>query len=97
MWTIENRRRHDRDHLRHPSDLTDAEWAPIAPPIPPAKRGGRGREVVERAIVDGIMYVLSTGCRWRALPNDLPPRSTVHAYLGRRQWDGTLERLHHAL
>ena len=97
MWTIENRCRYDRDHLRYPSDLTDAEWALIAPLIPPAKRGGRRREVDEREIVDGIMYVLGTGCQWRAIPKDLPPRSTVHACLGRWQWDGTLERIHHAL
>jgi transposase len=97
MWTIENRCRYDRDHLRYPSDLTNAEWALIAPLIPPAKRGGRKREVDEREIVDGIMYVLGTGCQWRAIPKDLPPRCTVHAYLGRWQWDGTLERVHHAL
>ena len=90
MWTIENRCRYDRDHLRYPSDLTNAEWALIAPLIPPAKRGGRKREVDEREIVDGIMYVLGTGCQWRAIPKDLPPRSTVHAYLGRWQWDHAL-------
>jgi transposase len=97
MWTMENRCRYDRDHLRYPSDLADAEWLLIAPLIPPAKHGGRRREVDERAIVNGIMYVLSTGCQWRAIPKDLPPRSTVHGYLGRWQWDGTLERIHHAL
>jgi transposase len=44
-----------------------------------------------------VMYVLSTGCQWRAIPKDLPPRSTVHDYLERWTWDGTLERLHHGL
>ena len=43
------------------------------------------------------MYILSTGCQWRALPKDLPPRSTVHDYLGLWNWDGTLDRSHHAL
>ena len=43
------------------------------------------------------MYILSTGCQWRALPKDLPPRSTVHDYLGLWNWDGTLDRIHHAL
>ena len=43
------------------------------------------------------MYILSTGCQWRALPKDLPPRSTVHDYLGLWKWDGTLDRIHHAL
>ena len=96
MWTDENRSRYDRDHLRYPSDLSDAEWALIKPLIPPAKHGGRGREVDERQIVNGIMYVLSTGCQWRAIPKDLPPRSTVHDYLSRWQYDGTLDRIHHA-
>ena len=40
------------------------------------------------------MYILSTGCQWRALPKDLPPRSTVHDYLGLWNWDGTLDRIH---
>jgi transposase len=97
MWTDENRCRYDRDHLRYPSDLADEEWALIRPFIPPAKHGGRKREVDEREIVNGIMYVLSTGCQWRAIPKDLPPRSTVHDYLDRWQWDGTLDRIHQAL
>jgi transposase len=50
-----------------------------------------------REVVNGIFYVLSTGCQWRALPKDLPPRSTVHDYLQLWAWDGTLARLHHAL
>ena len=97
MWTAENRARYDRSHLRYPSDLTDAEWALVKPQIPPAKRGGRKRTVDEREIVNGIMYVLSTGCQWRYIPTDLPPRSTLHDYLGRWNYDGTLERIHHAL
>ena len=50
-----------------------------------------------REVVNGVMYILSTGCQWRALPKDLPPRSTVHGYLDLWNWDGTLERIHHAL
>ena len=50
-----------------------------------------------REVVNGLMYVLSTGCQWRAIPKDLPPRSTVHGYLDLWNWDGTLERIHHAL
>jgi transposase len=97
MWTPENRGRYDRSKLRYPSDLTDDEWALVAPLIPPAKRGGNRRHVDERAIADGLMYILSTGCQWRALPKDLPPRSTVHDYFDLWSWDGTLDRLHHAL
>ena len=81
MWTTENRPRYDRDKLRYPSDLTDEEWSLVEPLIPPAKRGGRKREVVVREVVNGVMYVLSTGCQWRYIPKDLPPRSTVHDYL----------------
>lgn len=97
MWTTENRCRYDRDHLRYPSDLTDAEWSLIEPFIPPAKRGGRHREVDVREVVNGIMYILSTGCQWRAVPKDLPPKSTVWDYFSLWQWDGTLDRIHHAL
>ncbi len=64
--------------LRYPSDLTDEEWALVEPLIPPAKRGGNRRHVDVREVMNGIMYILSTGCQWRAIPKDLPPRSTVH-------------------
>ena len=56
MWTIKNRPRYDRDKLRYPSDLTDEEWSLVEPLIPPAKRGGRKREVVVREVVNGVMY-----------------------------------------
>ena len=97
MWTNENRSLYDRSKLRYPSDLTDEEWALIEPFIPPAKRGGGKRTVNLREVVNGLMYVLSTGCQWRAIPKDLPPRSTVHGYLDLWSWDGTLDRIHHAL
>jgi transposase len=97
MWTHENRHRYDRSKLRYPSDLTDEEWALISPEIPPAKRGGGKRTVDLREVVNGLMYVLSTGCQWRALPKDLPPRSTVNGYFGLWDYDGTLDRIHHAL
>ncbi len=96
MWTSENRR-YDRSRLRYPSDLSDEEWAMIEPLIPPAMRGGGKRTVNMREVVNGLMYVLSTGCQWRAIPKDLPPRSTVHGYLDLWNWDGTLERIHHTL
>src|ERR1700750_54584 len=96
MWTTENRRRYDRDRLRYPSDLTDAEWAPVGPMIPPAKHGGRRRTVAVREVVNGVMYILSTGCQWRYLPKDFPPRSTVHGYFVWWQCDGVLDRMHPA-
>ncbi len=97
MWTAKNRGRYDRSALRYPSDLTDEEWALVEPLIPPARRGGNRRHVDVREVMNGIMYVLSTGCQWRAIPKDLPPRSTVHDYLDLWSQDGTLDRIHHAL
>ena len=96
-WTAEHRRAADRRGLRYPSDLTDDEWALVAPLIRGAKRGGRPRTVDVREVVNAIFYVLATGCQWQALPKDLPPKSTVWGYFSRWEWEGTLERLHHAL
>jgi transposase len=97
MWTTENRQRYNRDKLRYPSDMTDEEWSWIERLIPPARRGGRSREVDVREVLNGIMYVLSTGCQWRYVPKDLPPRSTLHGYLQRWSYDRTLEKVHYAL
>ena len=97
MWTVENRARYNRDHLRYPSDLTDEEWALIEPLVPPGKPGGGRRRVVLREVINGLMYVLSTGCQWRAIPKDLPPRSTVYDYFDLWTWDRTLDRIHHTL
>ena len=74
-WTAEHRRAADRRGLRYPSDLTDAEWALVAPLIRPAKHGGRPRKVDVREVLNAVFYVLSTGCQWSALPKDLPPKS----------------------
>jgi transposase len=97
MWKPEHRRAAARPGLRYPSDVTDAEWELVAPMIPPAKRGGRRREVSVREVLNAIFYVLSTGCQWQALPKDLPPKSTAHHYFMLWDWDGTLARIHHAL
>src|SRR4051794_13949224 len=93
MWKPEHRAAADRRGLRYESDLTDAEWALVAPLIGPAKRGGRPRTVNVREVLNGIFYVLWTGCQWKALPKDLPPRSTVWEYLDLWDWDGTLGRI----
>jgi transposase len=97
MWTKENRGRYDRSKLRYPSDLTDEEWQLIDPLIPPGTRGGGKRTVVMREVANGMMYVLSTGCQWSAIPKDLPPKSTVYDYFDLWSWDGTLDRIHEAL
>ena len=85
MWTSENRARYERDKLRYPSDLTDEEWSLIAPLIPPSKHGGRHRKVDLREIVNGLMYVLSTGCQWRYVPKDPDLCSSRHR---RSDWGG---------
>jgi transposase len=97
MWTNETRGRYDRSKLRYPSDLTDEEWRLIEPLVPPAKPGGNKRTVVIREVVNGLMYILSTGCQWRAIPRDLAARSTVNRYFVRWTDDGTVDRLHHTL
>jgi transposase len=76
--------------------MTDEEWGYVEPLIPPAKRGGRKREVDVREVLNGIMYVLSTGCQWAYLPKDLPPSSTVYYYFDLFTYNGTLEKIHHA-
>ena len=97
MWKPKHRRAADRRGLRYESDLTDGEWALVEPLIRPAKRGGRPRTVNIREVLNAVFYVPWTGCPWKALPKDLPPRSTVWEYLDLWQWDGTLSRIHHAL
>jgi transposase len=97
MWKPEHRLAASRNGLRYPSDMTDEEWGLAAPLIPPAKRGGRKRTTDVREVLNAIFYVLWTGCQWQALPKDFPPKSTVHDYLELWNWDGTLERIHHAL
>ena len=96
MWKPEHRVAADRSGLRYPSDLTDTEWVLVEALIPLARHGGRRRSVNVREVLNGIFYILWTGCQWKALPKDLPPKSTVHDYLELWNWDGTLERIHHA-
>lgn len=85
----------ERPH--YPSDLSDAQWAWLAPLLPPARPGGRPRTVDLRAVVDAILYVLRTGCAWRQLPHDLPPWGTVHYYYRRFRREGTWAQVHDAL
>jgi transposase len=84
---------------RYPSDLTDAEWAVIAPLVPEPLPGGRGRPVVHsrRVIVEAILYVTRTGCAWRYLPHEYPPWRTVYGYFAAWRADGTLDAIHDAL
>ncbi len=97
MWQAEHRRNYERRGLRYPSDLTDEEWGLICDLLPPARRGGRHRSVDVRSVLEGLLYVLETGCQWRRLPKAFPPRSTVWGYLDLWISDGTLARIHEAL
>jgi putative transposase len=82
---------------RYPSDLTDLEWAILEPLIPEAKAGGRPRTVDMREVMNAILYVLRTGCQWRALPHDFAPWSTVWSYFRRWRISGEWERMHTTL
>jgi transposase len=82
---------------RSPSDLTDQEWAILEPLIPKAKPGGRPRTVDMREVMNAILYVLRTGCQWRALPRDFAPWSTVWSYFRRWRISGEWERMHTTL
>src|SRR6267378_2310947 len=79
-WTEITREQYRRDHLRYASDTTDAEWLLLSSFLPRPSRVGRPREVDLRAVMDAVLYILATGCQWRALPKDFPPRSTVQYY-----------------
>jgi transposase len=81
---------------RYPSDLTDEQWALVEPLIP-VYPGGRPRETDMREVVNAILYLVRTGCQWRYLPKDLPPKSTVWGYFNEWRRNGTLERIHDGL
>lgn len=81
----------------YPSDVTDAQWALIEPHLPIPPGGGRPCKTALRDVVDAIFYLLRTGCQWRYLPKDFPPKSTVWRYFDRWRHDGTLDVLHDRL
>ncbi len=96
-WTELTRRQHARVGGKYASDLTDAEWALIAPLMPPPKTTGRPRTTRLRDVFDAILYVATTGCQWRMLPNDFPPVSTVRGYFYAWRNDGLLDEMNRAL
>jgi transposase len=96
-WTETTRRQYRRDELRYASDTTDAEWALIAPHLPPPRRLGRPRTTELRAVVDALLYILASGCQWRLLPKDFPPYSTVQRFFYRWREDGIWQRVNHDL
>jgi transposase len=80
MWTAANRENYSRKTTRYQSDVTDEEWRIIGPLLPRPRTTGRPRAWPLREIVNGIFYVMRSGCTWRQLPTDLPPWSTVYRW-----------------
>lgn len=78
----------------YPSDVTDEQWQAISRLIPPAKPGGRPRTVDMREVFNALFYLARTGCAWRMLPKDYPPKDTVYYYFKSFREDGTWERIH---
>ncbi len=81
----------------YPTDLTDEQWAVLAPLLTRRVGPGRPPTVSLREIVNTLLYIKQTGCPWRYLPHDLPPRSTVHYYFEKWTADGTLEEVNRHL
>jgi putative transposase len=81
----------------YPTDLTDPEWDLIKHLVPEAKPGGRPETYPKREILNGIFYLLRTGCSWRMLPHDLPPWRLVYYYCWQWRKDGTWTVMHDLL
>jgi transposase len=96
-WTKITRAQYLRNGLRYASDMTDAEWRLIARRLPSRRRLGRPREVDLRRVVEAILFILSTGCQWRALPREFPPYSTVQGYFYAWRDTGRWHRIVRAL
>lgn len=82
---------------RYASDLSDEEWAILEPLVPAAKPGGRPRTVEMREVLNGIFYLLKTGCQWRMLPKEFPHWKTVNDYFSKWRKAGTWQRMNDAL
>ena len=81
----------------YPSDLSEDQWLKICDLIPSAKKGNIKRKTCVKSVFDAILYICRTGCQWRYLPKEYPPKSTVFDYF--KQWrdDGTLDLINEAL
>lgn len=93
MWTVFARSQYERSNQRYASDVTDDEYGLIEPLLPPAKRGGRKRTTDLREVLNAILYLVRTGCQWRMLPKEFPPRSTVYGYFRRFGQEGIWHRI----
>lgn len=96
-WTETARRQYARRGRRYSSDLTDPEWAILAPLLPPARSTGRPRTTDLRAVMDAVLYMASSGCQWSLLPGEFPPPSTVQRYFYAWRDSGLLAIINHHL
>ena len=96
-WTDITRPKYQRDGLRYASDTTEAEWAVIAPQMPPPAGCGRTRKTSLREVVNAIFYIAQSGCQWRMLATDFPPFTTVQRYFYAWRDDGTWQAINHVL
>lgn len=92
-WTETTRAQYRREGLRYASDMTDAEWRLLQRLLPPPHRLGRPRTTDLRRVMEAVLYILSTGCQWRALPREFPPYSTVQSYFYAWRDTGRLQRM----
>ena len=97
MWTEITRPQYDRKGLRYASDVSDAEWALIAPRLPPRYKRGRPRETELRCVVNALLYMARTACQWRQLPREFPRYATVQYYFYAWRDHGVLERINFEL
>ena len=86
-----------RERKAYPTDLTDYEWKLIEPLVPKAKPGGRPEKYEKREIINGINYLVRSGCAWRLLPHDLPPWRILFHYFSSWRKDGTWQRINDKL
>lgn len=97
MWNEITRPQYQRKGLRYSSDMTDLEWKVLEPLLPAAKRLGRPRTADLREVLNGILYIATTGCQWRLLPKDFPAMTTVQRFFYRWRDDGIWDSVNHAL
>jgi transposase len=97
MWTKITRRQYRREGLRYSSDMTEAEWRVLEPLLPAPAKLGRPRTTDLRSVLNGILYISTTGCQWRLLPKDFPAMSTVQRFFYRWRDDGTWDQINHLL
>ena len=78
--------------MAYKTDLSNKQWDFLKDLFSRQGKVGRPRATQERRIVNGILYIVKTGCQWDMLPNDFPPKSTVFYYFQKWCCDGTWEK-----